>query len=343
MEKEQKIKSDEIDLIGMLEKVWNERRFLIKFTLVIFLLGFVVALSIPKEYKSESKIVPEDTKEVKVNKANSFASLLGLGVDNALNTEISADLYPEIVKSTPYLAELANVKIQPDGLGEMSLFEYIMLHQKEAWWKYVIRLPWKIAGVFSEKEVWHNDTVWDSFKLTRLQRQFIRDLSDNIHVLSDQETGMITIHVYMQDPVVAAVVAEKVVQKLYSYIDSYRVQKAREEMRFVEEMYIEAHKTYDETQQRFLEFNKNHKSRDSSVSSQVDIDLAFGFYNMMAQQYEMAKVNVMKKRPIFTVIEPAMIPLNAAAPRKTLILLLSIALGLFVGVIWVFVKDAFVK
>ena len=73
------------------------------------------------------------------------------------------------------------------------------------------------------------------------------------------------------------------------------------------------------------------------------MDLAFGFYNMMAQQYEMAKVNVMKKRPIFSVIEPAMMPLNADSPRKMLIMLLSIGLGIFIGAIWIFIKDAFVK
>ena len=106
---------------------------------------------------------------------------------------------------------------------------------------------------------------------------------------------------------------------------------------------MEAHNAYDQTQERFKGFAKDYKLGTSPVTSQVNMDLAFGFYNMMAQQYEMAKVNVMKKRPIFSVIEPAMMPLNADSPRKMLIMLLSVGLGIFIGVIWIFIKDTFVE
>ena len=147
----------------------------------------------------------------------------------------------------------------------------------------------------------------------------------------------------MQDPEVATSVAENIIQHLYVYITSYRTQKAREELKFIEDMYIEAHNVYDQTQERFKGYAKNYKLGTSPVTSQVNMDLAFGFYNMMAQQYEMAKVNVMKKHPTFSVIEPAMMPLNADSPRKMLIMLLSIGLGIFMGVIWIFIKDAFVK
>lgn len=85
MEKKQKVKSDEIDLIGIVERIWDERRFLIRFTLLIFVIGVIIAFSLPRVYKSESKIIPEDTKDIVANKANSFATLLGLGVNSTGN------------------------------------------------------------------------------------------------------------------------------------------------------------------------------------------------------------------------------------------------------------------
>lgn len=343
MEKKQKIKSDEIDLIGIVDKVWSERRFLIKFTLVIFVIGVVIAFSLPRVYKSESKIIPEDTKEVVANKVNSFASLLGLAVNNNTNMEISTDIYPDIIKSTPYLLEFANLKVSPQGMAEMSLYEYMTLHQKEAWWSFIMQLPRKIGELFVPKAIVENDTVWDISRLSRQQRQFIRDLANSINVNADKETGLITIDVLMQDPEVATSVAENIIQHLYVYITSYRTQKAREELKFIKGMYVEAHNAYDQTQERFKGYAKDYKLGTSPVASQVNMDLAFGFYNMMAQQYEMAKVNAMKKRPIFSVIEPAMMPLNADSPRKMLIMLLSIGLGIFIGAIWIFIKDAFVK
>ena len=158
MEKKQKVKSDEIDLISIVDKVWSERRFLIKFTLVIFVIGVIIAFSLPRTYKSESKIIPEDTKEVVTNKANSFASLLGLAVNNNISREISADIYPDIIRSTPYLLEFANLKVLPQGMVEMSLYEYITLHQKEAWWSFITQLPRKIGGLFTPKIIEENDT-----------------------------------------------------------------------------------------------------------------------------------------------------------------------------------------
>ena len=343
MERKQKVKSDEIDLIGIVDKVWSERRFLIKFTLAIFVIGVIIAFSLPRMYKSESKIIPEDTKEVAANKANSFASLLGLAVNDNSSMEISADIYPDIIKSTPYLLEFANLKITPQGMAEMSLYEYMTLHQKEAWWSSIVQLPRKIGGLFAPEAIGKNDTVWDISRLSRQQRQFIRDLANSVHVNADKETGLITIDVLMQDPEVATSVAANIIQHLYAYITSYRTQKAREELKFIEDMYMEAHNAYDQTQERFKGFAKDYKLGTSPVTSQVNMDLAFGFYNMMAQQYEMAKVNVMKKRPIFSVIEPAMMPLNADSPRKMLIMLLSVGLGIFIGVIWIFIKDTFVE
>lgn len=343
MERKQKVKSDEIDLIGIVDKVWSERRFLIKFTLAIFVIGVIIAFSLPRMYKSESKIIPEDTKEVAANKANSFASLLGLAVNDNSSMEISADIYPDIIKSTPYLLEFANLKITPQGMAEMSLYEYMTLHQKEAWWSSIVQLPRKIGGLFAPEAIGKNDTVWDISRLSRQQRQFIRDLANSIHVNADKETGLITIDVLMQDPEVATSVAANIIQHLYAYITSYRTQKAREELKFIEDMYMEAHNAYDQTQERFRGYAKDYKLGTSPVASQVNMDLAFGFYNMMAQQYEMAKVNVMKKRPIFSVIEPAMMPLNADSPRKMLIMLLSVGLGIFIGVIWIFIKDTFVE
>lgn len=341
MEKKEKIKSEEIDLIGLVKKVWDGRWMLVAFVVVGLVLGGVIILSIPRVYRSEAKIVPEDTKELKMNSTGTLASLMGLSVDNMSNAEISPDLYPEIIESTPYLIDFANMRVQPQNKPELSLYEYIMNYQRDAWWEYVLGLPRTISGLFSKKEIWHNDTVWNSFKLTVQQRQFINTLSDNIYVKADRQTGLISISVAMQDPVVAAVVSERVVQKLYSYIEDFRTQKIQEEIRFIEEMFVESRKTYNQTQLRFNEFSKSNKHDDTPLTTQVDVDLAFGLYNMMAQQYEMVKVKVLKKQPIFSIIEPATIPLNAATPRKTLILLICLGLGLFCGVIWTFVKDAF--
>jgi uncharacterized protein involved in exopolysaccharide biosynthesis len=49
---------------------------------------------------------------------------------------------------------------------------------------------------------------------------------------------------------------------------------------------------------------------------------------------EQAAIQLKKETPIFTVLEKAAIPLGPSKPNKPLILVFSIFLGLFVGVLY---------
>lgn len=339
MERKEKRKTDEIDFLGILNKVWNGRRLILGNMLLGLILGFLISISLPKKYRSQVKIVPEDSKEIKNNRINTLASLMGLNTDGMVNTDVSPDLYPVIIESVPYLIDLAGLEVTPEGKDKMSLYEYLVLHQKKSWWHYIVELPQTIVDLFSQEKHIVLDSVWDIYKLTSVQKAYVNSMVNNIFVETEKGTGVITVRVEMEDPRVVAVVANTMVSKLRDYIINYREQKVRDEVNIVERMFMEAKSSYENTQERINNYRGNNDK--NLLGKQMDADLSFSLYNMLAQQYEMSKLKVLEKLPVFSVIEPAMEPLTPSSPHKVLIMVITLLLGMLGSAVWLLIRDAF--
>ena len=54
---------------------------------------------------------------------------------------------------------------------------------------------------------------------------------------------------------------------------------------------------------------------------QNEVTLAYNVYNQVAQQLQVAKVKVQDQTPVYTVIQPAIIPLIPTKPNKKLIVI----------------------
>ncbi len=148
------------------------------------------------------------------------ASFLGSGVSmnegtDALNASLSAD----IASSTPFLLELSNMKVPVSGSREISLSSYLD-EESSPWWGYVIGFPGIVmSGVKSlfikeDKKIVSNRVNQGIFELSRKELQKIETLKNMIIVTVDKNTSMTTVTVTLQNPKVAAVVADSVVREI---------------------------------------------------------------------------------------------------------------------------------
>ena len=72
-----------------------------------------------------------------------------------------------------------------------------------------------------------------------------------------------------------------------------------------------------------------------------EMTLTFNVYNTLAQKLEQDKLRVQEQTPVYTIIQPATVPLKAASPKKPLILIGFVFLAIFGGVGYLFIKDLF--
>ena len=121
---------------------------------------------------------------------------------------------------------------------------------------------------------------------------------------------------------------------------------ARHDLKFTEKLYEEAKANYYTAQQKYARYadgNQNivlHSVRTEQERLQNEMSLAYGVYNQVAQQLQMAKAKVQEITPVYTVVQPATVPLKPAKPNKIMILIGFVFLAGVGSVGWIlFVKD----
>lgn len=345
----------EIDLIELVHTIWRRRRFILKACGIGALVGLVIAFSLPKEYKTEVKLSPENTQNNKIGQLGGLAAMAGLSLGAGMNGEdaLSVELYPDIVKSTPFLLEFISMPVRTkNGKLQTTLYDYLTEHQRAPWWSYVTGAPFRILGwavsLFKEKTPGSDDvTRIDPFDLTLEQEQFVNGLRLQIRVDGDKNSGAITASTVMQDPLVSALVMDSVLTKLQQYITDYRTSKAKHDLAFTEKLYQESKAAYYKAQQayaRYTDENRNVISASTKTEEERlenEMELAYNIYNQMAQQLETNRVKVQEQTPVFTVIEPARVPLGAASPNKPVLLIVFTMLAGFVSIGWILMKEVF--
>ena len=120
----------------------------------------------------------------------------------------------------------------------------------------------------------------------------------------------------MQNPKIAAVIADSVVHRLQEHIIGYRTSKAKEDCVYLEKLFEERKQEYYATQKDYAEYVDTHDNlilqsvRAEQERLQNDMELAYQVYSQVATQLQMARAKVQEEKPVFAVVEPAVVPLK---------------------------------
>ena len=337
----------EIDLIGILRKIIGIRKTIYKAAGIGLVVGIIVAISIPKQYTVEVTLSPEMGNDKSGGLSGLAASFLGSGVSmgdgtDALNASLSAD----IVSSTPFLLELSTMKIPALKGGTMTLNVYLD-EESSPWWGYVIGLPGMVIGgvksLFTEEEsesVPSDKANLGTIELSKKESEKIEALKKKILASVDKKTSMTTVSVTLQNPKVAAVVADSVVRKLQEYIIDYRTTKAKEDCLYLERLFKERQQEYYDAQKKYADYMDSHDNiilqsvRAEQERLQNDMSLAYQVYSQVANQLQVARAKVQEEKPVFAVVEPAVIPLYPSGTSRKIYVLAFIFLSVCIVISW---------
>lgn len=331
----------EIDLIALSKAAWKKRGTIIKYGVIGCVTGIVIAISLPKEYNSTIKIVLENKADNSGGSMGALADLMGVNVNGVQNEGVNENIYPEIIKSTPFAMEFAHIQVQYKN-EPMPMYEYIFDYQKKPWWSYVIEAPGALINLFSSQN--ESDTVNIS-NSAELKRAFVTTFAQKIKVGTDKTTKVYTITATAQDPAISKLIADSLLVKLQHYITSYRTAKTKQNLEQntaalsqVRQYYYDTDSLYANTQDR----NQNLVSKSAQVRLERlrnERDLAFSIYKQLATQVEMDRVKLQEETPIATVIEPSYEPIIPAKPNRKLIIAALTLLGLFAASATIVIRE----
>lgn len=339
----------DIDLVKLSLSLLKRWKLYLKTCGTALVIGLIIAFSIPKEYTTTAKLAPEvNDNSKKIGDLGGLAAMAGINLNNTSGSDaISPDLYPDVVQSIPFLIELFPVKVtNKERTLHATLYDYISKHQRETWWSYLLGAPFRglasLRHLFSEKE--EKDNTVNPFYLTGEQQQVINELRSRIVIFVDKKTLVITVNVRMQDPVISATLTQVILEKLQTYITRYRTQKAKQDLKFTEKVYAEARTSYYKVQQAYAKFEDSNKNiisasyRTEQERLKNEMTLTFNVYNSLAQQYEQDKLKVQEQTPVYTIIDPATVPLRATSPNKVIILMAFLFLALLGTTAYIILK-----
>ena len=342
----------EIDLMDLLRKVIGIRKKIYKAAGIGLIIGVIVAISIPKQYTVEVTLSPEMGNSKGGGLSGLAASFLGSGVTmgdgtDALNASLSAD----IVSSTPFLLELSAMEI-PISKNEVMTLNTYLDEETSPWWSYVIGFPGMVIGgvksLFTEEDeiASFDKTSQGAIELSKKDSRKVATLKKKIAASVDKKTSMTSISVTFQDPKVAAVVADSVVKKLQAYIIDYRTFKAKEDCIYLEKLFKERQQEYYIAQKKYADYLDSHDNlilqsvRAEQERLQNDMSLAYQVYSQVASQLQVARAKVQEEKPVFAVVEPAVVPLKTSGTSRKVYVLAFIFLSVCIAIFWnLFGKD----
>ena len=337
----------EIDLMDILRKIIGIRKTIYKAAGIGFVIGVIIAISIPKQYTVEVTLSPEMGSVKGGGLSGLAASFLGSEVSmgdgtDALNTSLS----PDIISSTPFLLELSTMNIPVSKDENMTLNTYLD-EESSPWWNYVIGFPGMVIGgvksLFAEEENESralNRISQGTIELSKKESKKIEILKEMIVAAVDKKTSITSIAVTMQNPRAAAVVADSVVKKLQEYIIDYRITKSKEDCIYLEKLFKERQQEYYSAQQKYADYLDSHDNiilqsvRAEQERLQNDMSLAYQVYSQVANQLQVARAKVQEEKPVFAIVEPAVVPLEPSGTSRKIYVLVFVFLSVCVVISW---------
>lgn len=320
----------EIDLVTLFHKLIRKRKSLYKAIGAGIIVGAIIGFSLPKTYQVDVSLSPESGVSA-TSGLSGIASMFGLGNASAGFGEdaLTFNMFPEIVKTNPFVLEMLQIPIQTQKGDCVILYDYLDT-EKKPWWSHIMGAPGILIGgikSFFKEEQKDSIRAIDSFRLTPEQSGRIGMLKKVLEVETDKKSNMTKVTVSLQDPLAAAIVADSAVHKLQEYITDYRTRKAKQDYDFQLSLCEQYKKEYFEAKQEYAKFaDANRNVILQTVTSekerlQKNLTLAEQIYSQSMGQLQVLRGKVQEAKPVFAVVEPATVPLAPASPKKMLIII----------------------
>ena len=323
--------NDEIDIIELFGKIFQKKMTIILIAVLLMVPGAIYSILSTPMYKSEISIYPT-TDEGGVAGALSdiqgIASAFGFNMESGSGTTF---YIPDVAMSRRISKEIVLRKWHSEEYDKpVNLISYWEIDDNT---KFTRRVKRWIKGLFP------SDKTGDP------QRKYtaaaVGELEDRVSVI-EEDSGLIIINVLMEEPQVAADIANYYIQFIKTYIAEELEIQSRKYREFIEERLASAVVELSESEVVLTNFRKKH----TMVLEPPDIQLERGrlrrnvevnqqVYITLKQQFEIAKIEELKELPIINVLDIAEPAAEKSKPKRLLIIAASFILGLFIGAIWV--------
>lgn len=280
---------------------------------------------------------------------------VNIGAGTGGGETLSPNVYPQIVKSVPFTREIMQtpIKVEKSEGKEITLYDFYTNKEYQPFnligsvKKYTIGLPFLLINAIHGSDMQEEAHPSDSLSLPTLNKdeeRVYQAIQGSMQLNLNPKEGYITIDYTFPEAEAAARITDKVRKTLEQYVMAFKSEKMEDNLAFVQQSFDEAQKDFQQKQDRlaiFQDANRGLTTASARATEQrlrSEYDIAFTVYNELAKQLEQAKLAVKESKPVLTVIEPVVVPVQKSAPRRSIIIAGFLFLGLVTAIGWIFTK-----
>jgi len=344
------VSKDEIDLIGLLKKVYLEKKFILITSILAALFGIVYALFQSNAYTSSTTFIPQLNSGVKTggSSLSGLASLAGINIGSMeSSSEFPPSLYPKVVSGIPFQLDLLSSMVNLNN-REILVKDYFSKQDSSfnilsTIKKYTIGLPSLLLGSFNSQDVASSKS--EIYSISQNDKELFNFLSKALSLSINEKEGFITISFTDSNKNIAAQITQIAQNLLQEKIIEFKNQSSKEMLDFALKLYSEKKESYEILQdERAIFVDKNINISSSLFQNKLsriesELNISESIVQQLASQVEQAKLQVNKDTPVFTTIQPVTIPYERSAPKRSQIVIVFGFIGLVLSCGYVLVKE----
>jgi len=329
-----------IDFGAVWQAIKKYKKLYYKTLGIAFVVALIIGFSLPKTYNCTILLAPETGGgSSSLGGLASLASSFGVSIGGAVKGEdaITPTIYPDLMKSVDFKTSLFPIKVKrKEDKKAMTYYDYL---------KYEWRVPWWEDWFGLTAPELKKDTIVNTFELTGEQTRIAGLAIKYVQCKIDKKTNLITIDVTMQDPYVAAQLADSVKNRLQDFLTEYRTKKARHDLEYALKLNKQAKKDYERARLLYSEYMDANQDMTLLTAQQKQNDLEnemqlqYNNFTATSAQVLTAKALVQKETPSFTTIQSATVPLGPSGPNTRLIMLVCLFLAALGTTIFALYKE----
>ena len=325
--------SGDIDLVQIIQLIWKKKNTVISFSGLFGFLALVYILVKTPLYTSTITMYPagdlSSSKAVMGTNLATLAESFGLaGMSAAPNYNI-----PDIVTSTRIKKEIVI----------------------QGWHTQFLTLPTNLISYWEIDQDNFNPIQWarslfPSGKLSTTQEnkfldKAILELEDRISV-SESGSGLITINVDMEEPQLAADIANYISQFVIDFVSKVQRTNAFKNRVFIEEQLNNASVILKNSERILVTFKNSHPEKMDTAELKMkrmglmrDIEENQTVYLTLRQQFEIARIDEQKEEILINILDEAHPAVKISKPKRLMTLLIAGFLGFALAIPVILYRD----
>ena len=342
---------DSIDIIAILKTVWDGRKLVVKSVAAFFIIGCIVALTSSVIYTSETTFVPQTSDDQMSSAPKGLGSLAGLvGIDlnsagSSSDSYLSPLLYSKIADSEEFSIHLLSEQLISLEGEILTIKDY--LTKVAGGFNLTGFIKKYTIGLFSSDspEADLLNPTLDTYNFISVEDfEMITDLQTKFSIELNEKEGYIKVIATDEDAFMSSQLVSLVTKNLQSRIIALRTNKIKERLEYSKEQYDIKRREFEILQNRVAQFKDSNKNISTAMflsqleKLQSEYSLQQNILMTLASEYNNNKIKLNKDTPIFSVIDEVYVPNERSAPKRSMIVIIWVFLGIVLAVGYILAK-----